>query len=66
MDKLVRSEKGTEEEEEAVQRAGRHVGEFVKRRWVEEEWETAWFVNPPVGVPFECPGDAVLNSSFGG
>jgi len=48
MDTLVRSQKGTEEEEAMVRRAGHEVHEFVKNRWVESEWETAWFVNPPV------------------
>jgi len=47
MDSLVRSEKGDEDDEEMVQRAGAEVDEFVRRRWNEEEWETAWFVNPP-------------------
>ncbi|GLB38225.1 putative protein of unknown function (DUF3605) [Lyophyllum shimeji] len=46
MDKLIRSEKGTEEEEELVRRAGREVYEFVRKRWDETKWETAWFVNP--------------------
>lgn len=48
MEKVVRSERGTEEEEDAVRRVGEEVGTFVKRRWKESEWETAWFVNPPV------------------
>ncbi|KAG5646516.1 hypothetical protein DXG03_003283 [Asterophora parasitica] len=48
MDKLVRSEKGTEEEEALVRRAGEEVHEFVRKRWDESRWETAWFVNPPV------------------
>ncbi|EPQ51085.1 hypothetical protein GLOTRDRAFT_118126 [Gloeophyllum trabeum ATCC 11539] len=47
MDKLVRSPKGTEEEEALVKRAGAEVNEFIRRRWNEREWETAWFVNPP-------------------
>ncbi|TCD70751.1 hypothetical protein EIP91_001780 [Steccherinum ochraceum] len=47
MDKLIRSEKGTEEEEESVKQAGREIDIFVRRRWIEEEWETIWFVNPP-------------------
>jgi len=46
MDKLIRSKKGTEEEEELVRRAGKDVHGFVKKRWLESEWETAWFVNP--------------------
>ncbi|KIJ62564.1 hypothetical protein HYDPIDRAFT_30170 [Hydnomerulius pinastri MD-312] len=47
MDKLIRSSNGSEEEEAMVQNAGREVRGFVKRRWAEREWETAWFVNPP-------------------
>lgn len=50
MDKLIRSEPPTEEEEILIQRAGREVDRYVKNRWVEEDWETAWFVNPPVSV----------------
>ncbi|KAI0064092.1 hypothetical protein BV25DRAFT_1906838 [Artomyces pyxidatus] len=44
---LVRSARGTDEEEEAVRRAGLEVHKFVSARWKESEWETAWFVNPP-------------------
>ncbi|KAK7690283.1 hypothetical protein QCA50_006938 [Cerrena zonata] len=47
MDNLIRSPKGTPEEEERVKRAGDEISTFVKRRWNEDEWETAWFVNPP-------------------
>jgi len=47
MDKLIRSQKATEEEEEMVRRCGKEVHAFVQRRWPEREWETAWFVNPP-------------------
>jgi hypothetical protein len=47
---MVVSPKGTQEEEELVKHAGSKVDEFVRRRWVEDEWETAWFVNPPVGL----------------
>jgi hypothetical protein len=50
IDKLVRSERGTEEEEELVRRAGKEVHNFVKKRWLESEWETTWFVNPQVGL----------------
>lgn len=48
MEKLVRSPRGTAEEECAVKRYGEEIETFVKRRWNEREWETAWFVNPPV------------------
>ena len=48
MDKLIISAKGTPAEEEMVRRVGAEVQEFVRRRWDEHVWETAWFVNPPV------------------
>lgn len=48
IDKLVRSTRGSEVEETMVENAGKEVHEFVKRRWKEGQWETAWFVNPPV------------------
>ncbi|KAG1899973.1 uncharacterized protein F5891DRAFT_952994 [Suillus fuscotomentosus] len=47
MDKLIRSPRGNPEIEDMVRDAGREIDGFVKRRWVEREWETAWFVNPP-------------------
>ncbi|KAL4246574.1 Protein of unknown function DUF3605 [Abortiporus biennis] len=47
MDKLIRSPKPSEEEEELVRKAGEEIATFVKGRWNEREWETAWFVNPP-------------------
>lgn len=53
MENMIVSPKGTEEEEELVRRAGAEVDRFVRRRWNEEEWETAWFVNPPVSFSFE-------------
>lgn len=48
IDKLIRSPGGSEVEEATVKNAGKEVHEFVKRRWKENQWETAWFVNPPV------------------
>lgn len=48
MEKLIISPKGTPAEECAVMLAGQDVQRFVTRRWIECEWETAWFVNPPV------------------
>lgn len=47
---MTKSARGSEEEEALVQRAGREVNEFVKERWNEDQWETAWFVNPPVSA----------------
>jgi len=44
---LIRSARGTKEEETAVREAGSEVHKFVVATWKEEEWETAWFVNPP-------------------
>lgn len=38
---------GSPEEEESVRCAGLGVHDFVRSRWPEDEWETAWFVNPP-------------------
>ena len=50
MDKMIKSEPPTEEETDLIQKAGSEVHRYVKNRWVEKEWETAWFVNPPVSV----------------
>ncbi|KIP09689.1 hypothetical protein PHLGIDRAFT_502877 [Phlebiopsis gigantea 11061_1 CR5-6] len=47
MDKLIVSARGTDEEEKLVRGAGKEIETFVKTKWVEHEWETAWFVNPP-------------------
>ncbi|KAF8476643.1 hypothetical protein DFH94DRAFT_634849 [Russula ochroleuca] len=44
---LIRTPRGTEEEETAVREAGLEVHKFVIATWKEREWETAWFVNPP-------------------
>ena len=52
MDKMIKSEPPTEEETVLIQKAGREVHRYVKNRWVEKEWETAWFVNPPVSAYF--------------
>jgi len=54
MENLVRSRKGSPEMEEMVKNAGREIDGFVRRRWVESEWETAWFVNPPVSELRAC------------
>jgi hypothetical protein len=60
LDKLVRSKKGTQEEDDMVRQAGYEVHEFVRNRWVEQEWETAWFVNPPVRYLFFFVSGAYL------
>jgi hypothetical protein len=33
-----------------LKEAGREVDRFVKNRWLEKEWETAYFINPPVSL----------------
>ena len=48
LENLIRSPKGSPEMEEMVSNAGREIDGFVRRRWVESDWEAAWFVNPPV------------------
>lgn len=40
----------TEEEEMAVREAGSEMHKFIITTWKEREWETAWFVNPPVSA----------------
>ncbi|THH06088.1 hypothetical protein EW145_g4331 [Phellinidium pouzarii] len=47
LETLVITPKGTEEEERAIQLSGVEVQKFVMKRWIEREWETCWFVNPP-------------------
>ena len=48
LESLIRSPKGTDEDGEMIRKMGEEVAKFVRRRWKESEWETAWFVNPPV------------------
>ncbi|KAL4073296.1 hypothetical protein V8B97DRAFT_2034528 [Scleroderma yunnanense] len=43
----IRTPRGSNEDEEMIRNAGKEVDAFVKRRWQENKWETAWFVNPP-------------------
>ncbi|CAO1630574.1 unnamed protein product [Jaminaea pallidilutea] len=33
--------------ERAHQWAGRHVRAYVQKKWPEDQWQTAWFCNPP-------------------
>jgi hypothetical protein len=49
MDKLIISPTPTEEEAKHIAHVSHEVHTYVKNRWKESEWETAWFVNPPVG-----------------
>ena len=37
-------------EEKFLEDARHEFHVFVKRRWPEDEWECAWFVNPPVSL----------------
>lgn len=48
LDKLVRSATPSALERSHLQRASSEVDTYVCQRWKEDEWETAWFVNPPV------------------
>jgi hypothetical protein len=50
MDKLICSPRGTPEEDEMIREVGREVNQFVRNRWASKEFETAWFVNPPVSL----------------
>ncbi|PFH49948.1 hypothetical protein AMATHDRAFT_4425 [Amanita thiersii Skay4041] len=47
LDTMVVSQRGTEDEEALIVNAGKEIDTFIKQRWPEKEWETAWFVNPP-------------------
>jgi hypothetical protein len=61
LDFHVRYVKGSDDEEEMVRRAGEGVNEFVKIKWPEHLFETAWFVNPPVR---QLQSNAILNPFF--
>jgi len=50
MDKLTRSPKGTPKEDKMIQEVGKEVDRFVRNRWIESQWETAWFINPAVSL----------------
>lgn len=52
MDKLIISTPPTVEEAALIEKAGSEVQRYVRNRWLETEWETAWFVNPPVSLVF--------------
>lgn len=65
MDKLIRSSEGSADEEALVDLAGNEIRSFIERRWNEAEWETAWFVNPPVSEPAcSTMNSAVLTLPF--
>ena len=49
---MIVSEPATEEQKLLIDRAGKEVHRFIKNRWKESDWETAWFVNPPVSACF--------------
>lgn len=59
MGSLVRSPPPSAAEQTLLQRAGAEVDGYVRRRWREDEWETAWFVNPPVSGWLHIPVAAV-------
>jgi hypothetical protein len=44
----VNTSEDMKELESLVEKARFQTNEFVKANWKEDEWETAWFVNPPV------------------
>ncbi|KIK69713.1 hypothetical protein GYMLUDRAFT_236203 [Collybiopsis luxurians FD-317 M1] len=46
-EKMIISQRATKEEAALIRQAGRYVHEYVEKRWKEDRWETAWFVNPP-------------------
>ncbi|PPR03508.1 hypothetical protein CVT24_006996 [Panaeolus cyanescens] len=46
-EKMITSAPPTPEEAKLLHRAGSEVHRYVQKRWNENEWETAWFVNPP-------------------
>lgn len=48
LDKLKIPPTCNSEDEALLQDVGRELGIFIVGRWPEDEWETAWFVNPPV------------------
>jgi hypothetical protein len=48
LESLIRSAPPSATEAVHIATAGREVHEFVRARWSEREWETAWFVNPQV------------------
>lgn len=45
-DKVNRSDVSLAGQKKIIPRAAKEVQGFVKRRWNEQQWETAWFVNP--------------------
>ncbi|KAF9033607.1 hypothetical protein BJ165DRAFT_1515253 [Panaeolus papilionaceus] len=46
-DDLSKTARPSLEEASFLHLAGREVHQFVRNRWPEDNWETAWFVNPP-------------------
>ncbi|KAF8882026.1 hypothetical protein CPB84DRAFT_1791182 [Gymnopilus junonius] len=46
-DKMIASAPPTEKERVLIEKAGSEVHRYVRNRWDEKVWETAWFVNPP-------------------
>ncbi|KAG8904455.1 hypothetical protein FRB99_001715 [Tulasnella sp. 403] len=48
--KVIPGEESGDDVLELVRRAHVEMHKYVLANWPEEEWETAWFVNPPVRV----------------
>ena len=48
LDKLKIPPKCNSEDEALLQDVGRELVILIVGSWPEDEWETAWFVNPPV------------------
>ncbi len=51
---------------EMVRKAHKEVDEFVLEHWLVIDWETAWFVNPPVSLinlTFHLPTDSLIETS---
>ncbi|KAF9046083.1 hypothetical protein BJ165DRAFT_1414889 [Panaeolus papilionaceus] len=46
-DNMITSAPPSPEEAELLRCAASEVHRYVQNRWKEDEWETAWFVNPP-------------------
>ena len=50
LDKLKIPPTCNSEEEALIQEVGRELDIFIVERWPEDDWETTWFVNPPVRI----------------
>lgn len=57
--KVVEGEDNRPEVLQAVREAHVHFHKYVLAHWPEDDWETAWFVNPPVRGPGVCKLEAL-------